>query len=73
MVSSALGLSRSPSTILKCQGAYRSTRQSRSCVKLSLAMALLCMSYAIFFVPEKPNQLASICEKHNSVIACQVW
>jgi flagellar biosynthesis protein FlhB len=30
---------------------------------------LLC----IILVPEKPSNLASICEKYNSSLACQVW
>ena len=30
---------------------------------------LLC----IIVVPEKPSNLASICEKYNSSLACQVW
>ena len=30
---------------------------------------LLC----VFVVPEKPSNLASICEKYNSSLACQVW
>ena len=30
---------------------------------------LLC----IVLVPEKPTNLASICEKYNSSVACQVW
>ena len=36
-------------------------------VPLALVMA------AAFLGPEKPHQLASICERHNPVIACQVW
>ena len=30
---------------------------------------LLCM----IVVPEKPSNIASICEKYNSSYACQVW
>ena len=30
---------------------------------------LLC----IFVVPKKPTEVASICEKYNSSVACQVW
>ncbi len=30
---------------------------------------LLCM----VVVPEKPSNIASICEKYNSSYACQVW
>ena len=30
---------------------------------------LLC----IIVVPEKPSNIASLCEKYNSALACQVW
>ena len=30
---------------------------------------LLC----IIVVPEKPSNIASLCEKYNSAYACQVW
>jgi len=30
---------------------------------------LLC----IIVVPEKPSNVASLCEKYNSALACQVW
>tara|TARA_Y100001968_G_C19097298_1_gene590763 strand:- start:191 stop:439 length:249 start_codon:yes stop_codon:yes gene_type:complete len=29
--------------------------------------------FCIFGVPEKSSNLASVCEKYNSSIACQVW
>ena len=29
--------------------------------------------FCIVVVPEKPSNLASICEKYNSSDACQVW
>ena len=36
---------------------------------LASILFLLC----IIVVPEKPSNLASICEKYNSSLACQVW
>tara|TARA_B100001029_G_scaffold60624_1_gene48991 strand:+ start:176 stop:400 length:225 start_codon:yes stop_codon:yes gene_type:complete len=36
-------------------------------------LASMCFLLCIAFVPEKPNNLASICQKYNSSIACQVW
>ena len=36
---------------------------------LASSLFLLCISV----VPEKPSNLASICEKYNSSLACQVW
>ena len=29
--------------------------------------------FCVFVIPEKPSNVASICEKYNSSAACQVW
>ncbi len=44
--------------------------RAQSVLGLSLAFGSLVL--AIFVAPESPDQLASICEKYNSVIACRV-
>tara|TARA_B100001029_G_scaffold173091_1_gene171560 strand:+ start:453 stop:701 length:249 start_codon:yes stop_codon:yes gene_type:complete len=36
-------------------------------------LASICLLLCIAFVPEKPNNQASICQKYNSSVACQVW
>ncbi len=36
-------------------------------------IASICFLLCIAFVPEKPANLASICQKYNSSVACQVW
>ena len=36
-------------------------------------LASMCLLLCIAFVPEKPSNLASICQKYNSSTACQVW
>ena len=36
-------------------------------------LASICFLLCIAFVPEKPSNLASICQKYNSSTACQVW
>ena len=36
-------------------------------------IASICFLCCIVFVPEKPTNLASICEKYNSSVACEVW
>ncbi len=33
----------------------------------------ICFLLCILFIPERPSNLASICEKYNSSEACQVW
>ena len=35
--------------------------------------ASICFLLCIALVPEKPTNLASICQKYNSSVACQVW
>ena len=36
-------------------------------------LASICLLFCIILVPEKSSNLASICEKYNSSVACQVW
>tara|TARA_B100001250_G_scaffold343270_1_gene311880 strand:- start:112 stop:336 length:225 start_codon:yes stop_codon:yes gene_type:complete len=36
-------------------------------------LSSICLLLCIAFVPEKPSNLASICQKYNSSTACQVW
>ena len=36
-------------------------------------LASICFLLCIAFVPEKPTNLASICQKYHSSTACQVW
>ena len=36
-------------------------------------LASTCFLLSILLVPGKPTNLASICEKYNSSLACQVW
>ena len=36
-------------------------------------LASIFILFCIVVVPEKPSNLASICEKYNSSTACQVW
>ena len=33
----------------------------------------ICFLFCIVVVPESPKNFASICEKYNSSVACQVW
>ena len=37
------------------------------------SIAALCISFSFLMVPENPDHFASICQRHNSVSACQVW
>ena len=46
-------------------------KKNQSLIKPMLVS--ICFLLCIAFVPEKPNNLASICQKYNSSLACQVW
>jgi len=73
MVSAPLKLSSASRVMLHLQGLNRSISELQSTFSITFAMALLCLSVVTILVPEKPDQLASICEKHNSSVACRVW
>ena len=36
-------------------------------------LASICFLLGIAFLPQKTNNLASICQKHNAPVVCQVW
>jgi len=46
-------------------------KKNQNLIKPLLASIFLLLS--IFVVPEKPSNMASVCEKYNSSLACQVW
>ena len=50
-----------------------SLREGSKDLNLVLVISFICIMFAGFFAPEQPSQLASICEKHNSINACQIW
>ncbi len=70
-------------SLLRASGSSLSMLPRNASSRLSIArhdgwnsvflIALLCISLAILLVPEKPQEMASICERHNPAIACQVW
>ena len=75
MVSTPYGLSGAAraQSILAAPCSSRAIDQVRSRCNFSFVMILVCITFATVLVPERPNELASICKKHNPAIACQVW
>ena len=65
-LNSATGVTR----LRKDQRSYVSIKNQNLIKPL---IASICFLLCIAFVPEKPTSLASICQKYNSSIACQVW
>ncbi len=47
--------------------------EERNRLQWFLGMVICFVGMIILFTPEKPQQVASICEKYNTTNACQVW
>ena len=73
MASSSLHFTSTASSILTRRDLSNSFAERQHGWKYPFFIALTAVMAAVFMVPESPEQLASICEKHNPVIACQVW
>ena len=73
MVSAPFSLSPTDSAILSRQDRNRVFSKIQSSFSLGFAIALASLAFVSAFVPEKPHELASICEKYHSVNACRVW
>ena len=46
-------------------------KKNQNFIKPFLASIFFCV--CVMVVPENPSKIASVCEKYNSSIACQVW
>ena len=74
MISSYLKPSLNSSNgIIKLRNSRKLSVQKRDQNLLKPIMASICFLICIAFVPEKPTNLASICEKYNPAPACQIW
>ena len=47
--------------------------EERSRLQFIVGIIIWSIGLAVFLAPEKPQQYAFICEKYNTVNACQVW
>ena len=47
--------------------------QKRNHNLVKFLFAPIFLVFSIVVAPEKPSNLASVCEKYNSAAACQVW
>ncbi len=73
MVSTPANLSLPSRVILSRQVGNRSIEQLQGSFTSRLIMAIICLTFVTIVVPENPEHLASMCERHNPVNACQVW
>ncbi len=74
MISSFLGLLGTSCTMLPGrEWPIGSIEDQKNNWRVSFVIVTVGLSFAVFLAPERPDQLASICEKHNPEIVCQVW
>ena len=57
----------------KLRNPERLSGQNKNQSLIKPLIASICFLLCIAFVPEKSSDLASVCEKYNSSVACQVW
>tara|TARA_Y100001968_G_C19441300_1_gene762673 strand:- start:560 stop:778 length:219 start_codon:yes stop_codon:yes gene_type:complete len=72
MVGSFLG-ARNASSVFIVKERVCSGNLISNTFSFKVFLPLIMASLALSFAPEKPDQFASICQRHNSEIACQVW
>ncbi len=72
MVSSYAPMSASRNRLVR-QHWQQPIHARNSPLRCSFVIVLASLVSALVLAPERPEQLASICERHNSVMACQVW
>tara|TARA_B100000700_G_C14829411_1_gene753777 strand:- start:36 stop:254 length:219 start_codon:yes stop_codon:yes gene_type:complete len=72
MTNSALSVSGS-SSALSSKGYSRIILSFLGSYGFGCISAFLFLIFAVFFASDQPEQLGSICEKHNPVVACRVW
>ena len=59
--------------VSKLRNEKRLSLQKKNKNLIKPLLASICFLLCIAFVPVKPTNLASICQKYNSSSACQVW
>ena len=72
MVDSSLSFQTANSTLIRNSKIFP-TSDAHYTFKFIFLIPFILISIAIFSVPERPDQLASICEKYHSSAACRVW
>ena len=73
MASSAFVASEGSCEVSPSQLLIEKLLEVQNKLSISFAIAFGVVVFAFLAVPERPQELASVCEKHHSPIACQVW
>ena len=73
MVDSFVGVRASSTAFLESREISRITEKKINFLDIKFLIPVSLLLFAFCIAPDTPNQLASICEKHNSELACQKW
>ena len=73
MANSSVSRSCSWGTISFPQNVLRRILGKKLFSNFTFVLPFTLIFFAICLAPEQPEQMASICQKHNPVVACQVW
>ncbi len=65
--------SNSSNGIIRVRTSIKFSEQRKNQNLTRALIASICFLMCIVFVPERATYLASICERYNSAMACQVW
>tara|TARA_Y100001968_G_scaffold298361_1_gene308185 strand:- start:87 stop:335 length:249 start_codon:yes stop_codon:yes gene_type:complete len=63
----------SMNSVIKLSNQKRLSVQKKNQNLIKPLLGSILFLFCIILVPEKPTNLASVCEKYNSSLACQVW
>lgn len=73
MASSYLHTSTIPEPMLPRRDCSRAAQGQQTGFAFGFVLAAALLTGAMLLAPEQPEQQGSICERHNPVLACQVW
>ncbi|HGY5548792.1 MAG TPA: serine protease inhibitor [Prochlorococcus sp.] len=73
MVSSYLHTSTIPEPMLTRRACSGTAQGQQTGFAFGSVLAAALLTGAMLLAPEQPERQGSICERHNPVLACQVW
>ena len=73
MVSSSLSVRKTFRMMMLLHTLCQLSLKFKNAWSWRVVVALTCLTFAMVSAPESPQKLASICERHNPEVVCQVW
>ncbi len=73
VMTSSLRDSQVSCTVFKDRSCLRLLVQQVQSLNFRFVVPLMLIAFTNVIAPETPHEMASICERHNPEIVCQVW